>query len=117
MNISRANASGINATTCESSSEASHSHYGIYARSDKYRLLYRECEFPIPFLGKNDLAVKDKCFRRHRTKPLLSVANPPNREVLQFKGAPEIHFLLDPRSIRIDGRHTNLQGRTQAIRL
>jgi hypothetical protein len=29
--------------------------------------------------------------------------------VLQFNGIPEIHFLLNPGSVRIDGRDTKLQ--------
>ena len=36
---------------------------------------------------------------------LLAVAHPPYGEMLQFSPTPKIHFLFNPRSIRVDGCH------------
>ena len=40
---------------------------------------------------------------------LLTVANPPNREVLQFNGISEIHFFLNPGSVRVDRRYAEVE--------
>ena len=36
---------------------------------------------------------------------LFAIANPPNSEMLQFHGVPEIHFLFNPGPIGVDGRN------------
>jgi hypothetical protein len=40
---------------------------------------------------------------------LLALAYPPYGEVLQFSGSPEMHFLFNPRSIRINRRYAELK--------
>ena len=46
---------------------------------------------------------------RSESRALLTFADPPYCEVLQFGGVPEIHFFLNPRSIGIDRRYANLK--------
>jgi hypothetical protein len=40
---------------------------------------------------------------------LLTVSKSPNREVLQFSGISEIHFFLNPGSVRADRRYAEVE--------
>ena len=42
---------------------------------------------------------------------LLALEHPPYGEVLQLSGSPEIHFLFNPLSMRIDRRYAELERR------
>jgi hypothetical protein len=53
-------------------------------------------------------AGSDVAIDRSTTRILLALAHPPDGEVLQFSGIPEIHFLFNPRSIRIDRCYAEL---------
>jgi len=41
--------------------------------------------------------------------PLLSLRRPPDREILQLDGIPQIHLLFDSGPIGIDRRHPKLE--------
>ena len=48
---------------------------------------------------------------------LLALEHPPYGEVLQLSGSPEIHFLFNPLSMRIDRRYAELERRGYLTRL
>ena len=60
----------------------------------------------------------ERCCKRAQASHgiLLALAHPPYGEVLQFSSSPEIHFLFNPRSIRINRRYAELKRLSYLMR-